>query len=243
MISSKWPGTIWKFICYIFMKIKTIITGSTGMIGKGVLLECLDDPNVESVLVINRQTTDIKHEKLWEIIHKDLFDLKPFESQFKGYNACFFCLGISSVGVKEKEYDHITYDLTLDFAKTVLKMNPGITFCYISGAGTDSSEKGKSMWARVKGKTENALLALPFKRAYMFRPGYIQPVKGIRSKTKNYNIFYSVMKPFYPLLKTIPKYVTSTEKLGKAMISVTMNGFDRNILESLDINVAARGNG
>lgn len=217
--------------------------GSTGMIGKGVLLECLADPNVESVLVINRQPAGIAHQKLREIIHKDLFDLKPVLNKVKGYDTCFFCLGVSSVGMNKKDYDQITYGLTLNFAETVLKMNPGMTFCYISGAGTDSSETGRSMWARVKGKTENVLLALPFKRAYMFRPGYIQPVKGIKSKTKNYNIFYSVMKPFYPLLKRMPKYVTSTEKLGKAMIRVAVNGFDKNILESLDINLAAESNG
>jgi hypothetical protein len=221
------------------MKIKAIVVGSTGMLGKGTLLECLAEPNVESVLVINRQPAGIKHEKLNEIIHKDLYKLNPIENQLRGFSACFFCLGISSVGVNEKVYTRITYNLTLSVANSFLKLNPNGIFCYVSGAGTDSTESGNRMWARVKGKTENALLALPFKGVYMFRPGYIQPVKGIKSKTRNYNIFYWVMKPFYPLLKRMPRYVTSTEKLGRAMIKVGLSGYEKAILESSDINSIA----
>ena len=161
------------------MKIKAIITGSTGMVGKGVLLECLESPHVESVLVINRHSVDLKHEKLKEIIHTDFQDLSAIEEQLTGYNTCYFCLGVSAAGMSEKDYSRITYDLTLNFAQTLLKLNPELTFCYISGAGTDSSEKGRMMWARVKGKTENALLALPFKAAYMLRPAFIQPMKDI----------------------------------------------------------------
>ena len=151
------------------MKIKAIITGATGMVGEGVLHECLLHPDVESVLVINRKPCGVKHEKLKEIIHKDFLDLSAIEEQLAGYNACYFCAGVSSVGKKEDEYTRITYDLTLNFANTLVKLNPDMTFCYVSGVGTDSTEKGRSMWARVKGKTENDLLKLPFKAAYMFQ--------------------------------------------------------------------------
>jgi hypothetical protein len=218
------------------MKIKAIITGSTGMIGKGVLLECLEDSRVESVLVINRQPVGMNHVKLKEIILKDLFDLSPAMNELAGYAACFFCLGVSAAGMSEKEYHKITYDLTLYFAQTLLKLNPDMTFCYISGAGTDSSEKGRMMWARVKGKTENALLSLPFEACYMFRPGFIQPMKGIKSRTRSYNLIYIVLKPFYPILKNFKSVVTNTEKLGQAMIHVGVNGYRKNILESSDIN-------
>ncbi len=181
------------------MKIKAIITGATGMVGEGVLHECLKHADVESVLVINRKPCGVEHPKLKEIIHKDLFDLSSIEDQLSGYNACYFCAGVSSVGKKENEYKRITYDLTISFANTLVKLNPDMTFCYISGVGTDSTEKGKSMWARVKGKTENDLLELPFKGVYMFRPGYIQPTKGLRNTYK----IYKVVAPFYPLWKLI----------------------------------------
>lgn len=214
------------------MKIKAIITGATGMVGEGVLHECLLHPNVESVLVINRKPCEVKHEKLKEIIHKDLFDLSSIEDQLTGYNACYFCAGVSSVGKKENEYKRITYDLTMHFAKTLLKLNPDMTFCYVSGVGTDSTEKGKSMWARVKGKTENDLLELQFKAAFMFRPGYIQPTKGLRN---TYNM-YKVTAPFYPLWKLIfPKYVTTLREIGLAMINVTLYGSSKQRLECRDI--------
>ena len=161
------------------MKINAIITGTTGMVGEGVLYECLLHPDVESVLVINRTPCGIKHEKLKEIIHKNFLDLSSIEDQLKEYNACYFCAGISSMGKSEEQYKRITYDLTLNFANTLLRSNPDMTFCYVSGVGTDSTEKGRSMWARVKGKTENDLMKLQFKAAYMFRPGYIQPTKGL----------------------------------------------------------------
>jgi nucleoside-diphosphate-sugar epimerase len=214
------------------MKIRAIVTGSTGMIGEGVLHECLLHPDVESVLVINRKPCGVKHEKLQEIIHKDFFDLSSVEDQLAGYNACYFCAGVSSAGKKENEYTHITYDLTLNFANVLLKHNSSMTFCYISGAGTDSSEKGRIMWARVKGKTENDLLELPFRDAYMFRPGYIQPTKGLNNAYK----IYKLLAPFYPILKTIiPGYVVSLEEIGKAMINVTLEESDKKILECRDI--------
>lgn len=224
------------------MKIRTILFGSTGMIGQGVLQECLKDENVESILVINRQSCNITHPKLKEIIHKDLFDLSGLTTEMTGYNACFFCLGISSAGLKENQYTKITYDLTLNVAKTVSALNKEMTFCYISGAGTDSSEQGKTMWARVKGKTENALLSLPFKKAYMFRPGFIQPMNGIRSKTKLYNKLYAVFSPLYFMLKHFDSFVTNTETFGKAMILTTLKGYEKNILENKDINKIVREN-
>ena len=225
------------------MKIKAIIFGSTGMLGQAVLLECIQNTEVESILVINRQASNISsHPKLKEIIRKDFFDLSGLTNELTGYNTCFFCLGVSSAGMKENEYHKITYDLTLYIAKTLLAINKEMTFCYISGAGTDSSEKGKIMWARVKGKTENALLSLPFKKAYMFRPAFIQPMKGIRSRTKSYNVLYSVFKPFYFILKHFDGIVTNTEVFGKAMILTVLNGYDKNVLENKDINKIVREN-
>ena len=221
------------------MRIKAIITGSTGMIGKALLLECLESPDVESVLAINRQPVELQHEKLTEIIHQDFFDLSSLKERLTGFNTCYFCLGISAAGLSEDKYSRITYELTMNFARTVLPLNPGIVFCYISAAGADSSEKGRIMWARVKGKTENALLAMPFKRAYMFRPGFIQPMKGVRSRTSLYNAIYAVLKYLYPLLKGLPQYVTSSDRLGQAMLKAVLKGYDQPILESRDINLLA----
>lgn len=222
------------------MKIKAIITGSTGMVGKGVLLECLENPKVESVLVVNRRPVGIKHEKLTEVIHNDFYNLQEIEKSLAGYNACFFCLGTTSVGKSEEVYKRITHNLTINFAKTVLEQNPEMSFCYVSGTGTDSTEKGKTMWARVKGKTENDLLAMGFKNAFMFRPGYIQPVRGEKAVSGLVNFSYKIFKPFYPLLKKIfPKFVTSTENIGKAMINVVLNDSGIKILESNDINRTA----
>ena len=214
------------------MKIKAIITGATGMVGEGVLHECLKHSDVESVLVINRKPCRVKHEKLKEIIHQDFFDLSPIENELDGYNACYFCAGVSSVGKKEDEYKHITYDLTINFAKTLLVLNPNMTFCYISGSGTDSTEKGKLMWARVKGKTENDLLKSGFKDAYMFRPGFIKPTKGLKNAYKAYKLF----TPFYPVFrKLFPNYVGTLEETGLAMINVTLFGSEKKILECKDI--------
>lgn len=211
---------------------KIIITGSSGMVGEGVLHECLKHSGVKSVLVINRKPCNVRHEKLTEIIHEDFFDLSKIEDHLSGYNACYFCAGVSSVCKKEDEYKRITYDLTMIFAKTLLKLNPEITFCYVSGVGTDSTEKGKSMWARVKGKTENDLMKLPFKDSYMFRPGYIQPTKGLKNTYKIYKVF----APLYPVLKSLfPKYVVTLKEIGRAMINAVLKGYDKKILECKDI--------
>lgn len=214
------------------MKIKAIITGATGMVGEGVLHECLLHPDVEFVLVINRKPCGVKNNKLKEIIHKDFFDLSEIENQLTGYNACCFCAGVSSVGKKESEYKKITYDLTMNFAETLVKLNSEMIFCYVSGVGTDSSEKGKSMWARVKGKTENDLLKLPFKDAYMFRPGYIHPIRGL----KNTYTIYKMFSPLYPIIKLFfSKYVVTQKQLGIAMINVTLIGSEIKILNCPDI--------
>jgi len=218
------------------MKIKTIILGATGMVGEGVLHESLNHPEVESVLVINRRSCDVKHEKLKEIIHHDFFDFSSIEDQLGGYNACYFCMGVSSVGMKEADYNKMTYDLTMHLANILVTKNPEMTFCYVSGAGTDSTEKGRSMWARIKGKTENELLKLPFKDSYMFRPGYIQPIKGLKNSYK----IYKVTGPFYPILKTLfSKYVVTLEEVGLAMIKVCLKGSDTKVLECNDIREIA----
>jgi uncharacterized protein YbjT (DUF2867 family) len=216
---------------------KVILFGATGMVGQGALRECLLAPDVESVLTIGRSTTGQQHAKLQEIAQKDLANLPPIENQLSGYDACFFCLGVSSVGMKEEDYRRITYDLTIAVAGTLVRLNPAMTFVYVSGTGTDSTEQGRSMWARVKGKTENDLLKMPFKAAYMFRPGYIQPLHGIRTKTAWYGAVYAVIKPFYPILKRLlPNYVTTTECIGRAMLTVTRQGTAKRWLENADIN-------
>ena len=219
------------------MAIRAIVTGVTGMVGEGVVHQCLNHPEVESVLVVGRRTCNIHHPKLREIIHSDFFDFSAIEDQLSGYNACYFCLGTSSIGMKEEDFRHITYELTLTFAQSLAKKNKDMTFCYVSGAGTDSTEKGRSMWARVKGRTENDLLKLPFKQAFMFRPGYIHPTKGLKNTKKAY-VF---VKPFYPIWKALfPGFVSSLRELGLAMINVTINGYDQVILHSRDIVKAAK---
>jgi hypothetical protein len=221
------------------MKIKAIITGSTGMVGEGVLYICLNSPDVESVLVINRKPCEVQHPKLKETIHKNFMDLSIIEEQIVGYNACYFCAGVSSVGKSEEEYRKITYDLTLNVAKTLVRLNKHMVFTYVSGLGTDSTEKGKIMWARVKGKTENDLLNLGFKDAYMFRPGYIQPIKGM----KNTYTIYKFVSPFYPIFeKLFPKYVISLEEIGNSMINVTLNSYEKKVLENVDIRKHADRN-
>ncbi len=222
------------------MTVRAIITGSTGMIGRGVLLECLDSDDVESVLVINRHSAGMRHPKLKEIIHKDFSDLAAIKHELKGYNTCFFCLGVSSAGLSEQEYYRITYGLTIYFATVVLEQNPEITFCYISGAGTDAMERSRMMWARVKGKTENTLLNMRFKSAYMFRPGFIIPKRNVQSRTPLYNIMYKVMKPFYPLIKRFSRHVTETDKLALAMIRTVRDGYRKHVLDTADINIIAR---
>ena len=214
------------------MKIRAIITGSTGMVGEGVLHECLQHPEVEKVLVINRKPCGVSHPKLVEIIHNDFYNLNPIADQLKNYNACFFCLGVTSVGKKEPEYNALTYTLTLHMAEILVKQNSDMTFCYISGAGTDSTEKGKSMWARVKGKTENDLMKLPFKAVYAFRPGYIQPTRGLTRAHKAYAVFGLL----YPLWHALfPKFVGSLQELGLAMINSALKGYHKNCLEVADI--------
>ena len=220
------------------MTIKAIITGATGMVGEAVLLECLVNPEVEQVLVINRKPGGVSHPKLREIIHADFFNLVPVAQQLTGYDACFFCLGVTSVGQTEERYRHLTYDITLAAARTLAKLNPGMVFIYVTGRGTDSTEQGSLMWARVKGKTENDLLKLPFKAAYMFRPAAIQPLHGIKSRTAWYQLIYDITSPLFTLLKRVaPKYVTTTEQVGLAMIKVAKQGFRKPVLESEDINL------
>ncbi|HXM20636.1 MAG TPA: NAD(P)H-binding protein [Terriglobales bacterium] len=220
---------------------KVIILGATGMVGQGVLRECLVDPEVESILTIGRNATVQQHEKLHEIVHNDLSDLSAIEGRLSGYDACFFCLGVSVAGMKEEAYRRVTYDLTISAARTLAKLNPTMTFIYVSGAGTDSTERGRMMWARVKGKTENALLQMPFKAAYMFRPAYIQPLHGIRTKTKWYGAVYAMMGPLYPVWKLLfPKYVTTTECIGRAMLNVAKRGATKSVLENQDINGICR---
>jgi uncharacterized protein YbjT (DUF2867 family) len=217
--------------------VKVAVFGATGMVGQGVLRECLLDPDVESVLAVVRNASLPHHDKLREIVHKDVYDLGAIEDRLSGYGACFFCLGVSSVGMNEEAYRRVTYDLTVSVAKTLARLNPTMTFVYVSGAGTDSAERGRSMWARVKGRTENALLQMPFKTVYLFRPAYIQPLHGIRTKTGWYSAAYALMRPLYPLWKMLfPHYVTTTECLGRAMLNVTKRGCPKPVLENRDIN-------
>jgi uncharacterized protein YbjT (DUF2867 family) len=213
-------------------KINAIITGATGMVGEGVLHECLQHPLVGSILVINRKPCGYSHPKLKEILHADFFDLSAIEAQLSGYNACFFCLGVSSVGMKKDEYYRLTYTLTLHVAETLSRIDPGMVFCYISGAGTDSSEKGRSAWARVKGHTENELFKLPFKAAYAFRPGYIHPTKGLTRTQPLYKYFSWL----YPVLRTLfPNSACTLRELGLAMINIADRGYPKKIVEGKDI--------
>lgn len=217
--------------------VRVILFGATGMVGQGVLRECLLDREVEIVLTIVRGATRQQDPKLCEVVHKDFLELGPIETKLSGFDACFFCLGVSSAGMSEDDYRRITYDFTLAAGRVLARLNPNMTFIYVSGAGTDSSERGRSMWARVKGKTENELLRLPFHAVYIFRPGLIVPLNGIQSKTKVYAAFYTVLGPLLPLLKgRFPKYVTTTEQIGRAMLKVARQGWPTRVLESSDIN-------
>jgi uncharacterized protein YbjT (DUF2867 family) len=217
-----------------------ILFGATGMVGQGILRECLLDPNVHQILSIVRTPSNQPHPKLRELVHTNFFDYSTIEPELTGYDACFFSLGVSSAGMDEAKYTHLTYDLTLAAATTLARLNPQMTFLYVSGAGTDSTEHGRTMWARVKGKTENDLLKLPFHAAYMFRPGFIQPLHGIRSKTRLYQFFYTALNPILPLLKSaFPRYITTTEELARAMLNVARNGYPSPILETPDIIRAA----
>lgn len=208
------------------------------MIGKGALLECIESDEVSEVLLVNRRSVGISHPKVKELLIKDFFDLSEIEDQLKGYTACFFSLGTSAVGKSEEEYTKITYDLTLNFARTLFKCNPEMNFIYVSGQGTDSSESGRAMWGRVKGKTENDIQKLGFKTSYMFRPGFIFPLKGIRSVTW-YQIMYDITKPFYGLISKLSS-VTDTTRIGRAVIKIVSNGYEKTILNPEDINTLAQ---
>lgn len=219
------------------MSVKLVITGVTGMVGEGVLHECLLSDEVSEILVINRKPCGISNPKLKEIIHKDFYNLSPVKEQLKGYDGCLFCLGTTSVGKGEAEFSKITYTLTMHFAQTLVEQNSNMTFCYISGAGTDSSEKGKTMWARVKGKTENDLSKLPFKAVYLFRPGMLRPTKGM----KNTLSYYKYISWMYPLLRaTFPRFVSTLAELGQAMLKAVTQGYEKNILEVKDIVALAK---
>jgi len=219
------------------MKIRVIITGVTGMVGEGVLYECLSHPDIEKVLVINRKPCGVNDPKLVEIIHQDFYNLNPVECHLPGYDACFFCLGVSSAGMKPVDYYKLTYTLTMYFAGKLAELNPAMTFCYISGAGTDSTEKGRINWARVKGKTENDLMKLPFKKIYAFRPGLLHPAKGM----KNVHPGYKFVGLLYPLLRTVmPQFVSTLSELGRAMINSVIRGYDRSVIEVKDIQALAK---
>ena len=220
-------------------KLRVIITGATGMVGEGVLYECLHHPEVEKVLVISRKPSGYSHSKLTEIIHSDFSDISSLSDRLQDYNACYFCLGVTSLGKKEPEYTKLTYTLTINFANTLATLNPRMTFCYISGAGTDSTEKGRTMWARVKGKTENDLLKLPFKQVYNFRPGGIIPFLPLKP-TQTFYKTYKYTKWIFSLMKVItPQYVISLQDLAAAMIQVSLTGYPTPTVEMNDMKVLA----
>lgn len=219
---------------------KVIITGSSGMVGKGVLLECLESSKIAEVLAVNRKPLLLKNPKLKEVLIDNFFEFDAIKQEMKGYDACFFCIGTSAVGKKEEEYHKITYDLTINFAKAFLDQNINSIFCYVSGAGTDSTQQGRMMWARIKGKTENALLNLPFKSSYMFRPGYIQPLKGIKSTSNWYSVLYALFSPLYLILKHFSDTATNTINMGKAMINVADGNYSTKILANKEINELAK---
>jgi uncharacterized protein YbjT (DUF2867 family) len=216
---------------------KVILFGATGMVGQGVLQECLRSQEVESILSIGRRATAQPHSKLREIVHRDFADFSAIEGELSRFDACFFCLGVSSLGMKEAEYRRVTYDFALSAAQTLARLNPAMTFIYVSGAGTDSTGRGATMWARVKGQTENAIFQLPFKAACAFRPAYIQPLGGIVPKTAWLRALYAIVGPLYPVWKALfPQYVTTTAQVGRAMIHVAREGTPKRVLENRDIN-------
>lgn len=223
-------------------KLKVILTGATGMIGEGVLYECINHPEIEKITVITRKPTGYKHPMLTEIIHNDFSDVSALSEQLKGYNACYFCLGVTSIGKNEADYTRLTYTLTLNFAETLAKLNRDMTFCYISGAGTDSTEKGRTMWARVKGKTENDLMKLPFKQVYNFRPGGIEPFLPLRSSQTYYKT-YKYLKWLFAVMKVVtPGLIVGLKELATAMINASLVGYSKNILEISDIKQLAKAN-
>jgi uncharacterized protein YbjT (DUF2867 family) len=218
---------------------KALLFGATGMVGQGVLRECLLADDVDLVQAVGRNASGSRNTKLREVVHEDLWHYDVIAQQLAGFEACFFCLGVTSSGKTEADYERVTYGMTLAAGEILSRLNPRMTFIYVSGAGTDSSERSGSMWARVKGKTENALLRLPF-AAYMFRPAIIQPLFGVKSKTKLYNVFYTIGKPLLPVVKMMfPNFVLTTQQIGLAMLEVARHGYGRRILETKDIRVAA----
>lgn len=222
---------------------RIVLFGATGMIGSGALLECLEDPRVEAVLSVTRRPLGRTHPKLTELVHHDFHAFDGVRESFRGFDACIFSLGVSAAGRSEEDYRHITVDITLRAAEALVSVNPDVTFCYVSGQGTDSSEQGRQMWARVKGHLENRLLAMPME-AYMFRPGFILPVKGVRSSTPLYRMAYGVAGPLYPLLRRLfPRQVMTSEMLGRALLEVCRNGASRRILEPPDIIAIAQSRG
>ena len=217
-----------------------LLFGATGMVGQGVLRECLLDPGVQLVQAVGRTATGLQHPKLREIERQDLSHYEAIEPNLAGFDACFFCLGVSSSGMKEEDYKRVTYGVTVAAAEVLCRLNPQMTFIYVSGAGTDSSEQGRIMWARIKGKVENALLRMSFKAAYMFRPGFIEPLYGTRSKTAAYRVFYMLTRPLLPVVRlAFPNFVLTTQQIGRAMLNVTRRGYPKRILESKDIRAAA----
>ena len=220
---------------------KVILTGATGMVGKGVLLECLDHRAIAEVLVIGRNPVDIRHSKLKELIHKDFSDFSALAEALNGYDACYFCLGISAAGLSEAQYTRITYDYTLALARTLYALNPGMTFIYVSGQGSDSTEKGRMMWARVKGKTENDVLNMGFEQAFAFRPGMIIPLRGITSRTKAYQLLYDYFLWLVKAIKALaPRAVVDTTQIGLAMIHATLQGYDKAVIAPKDILILAK---
>ena len=218
-----------------------IIFGGTGMIGQGVVRECLADPGVELVLSIGRSRTGITDRKLRELVHHDLWRYDSVEAELSGFDACFFCLGVSSVGMSEADYERVTVGIAVAAAETLVRLNPSMTFVYVSGAGSDSSERGRIMWARVKGKAENAILRL-FTSGYVFRPGVVQPLHGIRSRTAAYRVLYSITAPLLPLVRRLlPGYILTTEQFGRAMLVVARRGAPKRVLENRDIASLAAG--
>ncbi|MEO1714348.1 MAG: NAD-dependent epimerase/dehydratase family protein [Bacteroidota bacterium] len=218
---------------------KVVLTGASGMVGQGVLLECLDHPKIESVITVNRRPLHVDHPKHQELIVSDFLNLSSIESKLTGISACYFCAGVSSIGMDEAAYTQITYNLTMHFARTILERNPKSVFIYVSGQGTDSTEKASMFWRRVKGKTENDIIKLGFAKGYAFRPGYIQPYRGIKSKTGWVNGVYTLFKPIYVILKNVPSAATNTINIGKAMINATIHQPDLTVFENKDINELA----
>lgn len=223
------------------IELKILIFGATGMVGQGVLRECLVAEDVTEVLAIGRSPVEQRHPRLRQLLAADLTNLQPYEAELQGYDAGFFCLGVSSAGMKEPEYTRLTYDLTLAVAGLLVRLNPGMVFTYVSGGGTDGTERGRIMWARVKGRTENDLAKLPFAGVYLFRPGIIQPLHGIKTKTPSYRIFYILAKPLLPVARALfPNLVLTTEEMGRAMLNAARLGPGRRVLEASDIARLAR---